>query len=336
MRVFRRALEWMKRHEDEDDETETTATVRKVFYPGCHRHLTAALVFPDVTFVDRDSEVAPLYEEAAAHEYVEANKIYSQDARYRFILHDVERSMDDLLERNSFHLLISLSAGLLVRPCTPYVMTTSPSSHGGGGHLLVNDSHGDARAAFVSGDCWDLRAHWDDETRDFTDAKPDQCFRVYEKTRSQETAVPISVAQVEESVAVGTVSKRSFKKIFEPRFFLFQKKALVNEYKQRFRTNSDTRGKERLYRRCYCKTREAAVRTEQSMRVPCEKRWMNRRECGGCESNGTPDYLVANDEFTIKLHHGARQETTIDCKLRWLYIFLRSFLRFKIPHQCFC
>eukprot|EP00539_Tryblionella_compressa_P006728 CAMPEP_0178770490 /NCGR_PEP_ID=MMETSP0744-20121128/21424_1 /TAXON_ID=913974 /ORGANISM="Nitzschia punctata, Strain CCMP561" /LENGTH=101 /DNA_ID=CAMNT_0020426879 /DNA_START=41 /DNA_END=346 /DNA_ORIENTATION=- len=67
--------------------------------------------------------------------------------------------MERLLELGSFDLLISLSAGLLVQPCTPYV-----ARHG---YLLVNDSHSDARAAFVSGD-WELKAYWDEETKSFS------------------------------------------------------------------------------------------------------------------------------------------------------------------------
>jgi len=208
--VFRQMLEWASKSKIE--EAETTSN-RRVFYPGCHRHLTASLVFPDVTFMDYDSKVEPLYTEAAVKEYVDTNKIYAEDAHYRFICHNVDQTMERLLELGSFDLLISLSAGLLVQPCTPYV-----ARHG---YLLVNDSHSDARAAFVSGD-WELKAYWDEETKSFSDLKLDQCFQV-KKPKSTET-VPISLDQVKESVEVGTVRNRSFKMLFEPRFFIFEKK----------------------------------------------------------------------------------------------------------------
>lgn len=42
------------------DARRLTGAIR-VLYPGCHRHLTANLVFPDVTFIDCDNKVAPLY-----------------------------------------------------------------------------------------------------------------------------------------------------------------------------------------------------------------------------------------------------------------------------------
>jgi len=193
--------------------TTTTTTTARVLYPGCHRHLTAALVFPDVTFVDCDPKVGPLYadDDRAAREFVQANKLYGQDAQYRFHCYDVNQRMPKI--RNDYDLLISLSAGAVAGPCRKYVAK--------GGYLLVNDSHSDARAAFVSGD-WELLAYWDDANRTFTTDNLDRCFQVIEKQSSSSQA--ISAEQVRESVAIGSVSKRSFRLLMEPMFFLFQKK----------------------------------------------------------------------------------------------------------------
>jgi len=184
----------------------------RVLYPGCHRHLTAALVFDNVTFIDCDRKVAPLYSDPVAREYVETNKAYEQDAQYRFYCHDVNNNMPEI-KKQKHDLLISLSAGAIVKPCSQYISQ--------GGYLLVNDSHNDARTAFVSGD-WQLMAYWDDNKDVFSTDDLDRCFQVIQKQSKNTT--PITKEQVEESVAVGTVSKRSFKPLTEPMFFLFQKK----------------------------------------------------------------------------------------------------------------
>ena len=183
----------------------------RVLYPGCHRHLTAALVFPDIQFVDYDSKVAPLYSDPTARDYVETNKEYEEELKYHFFCHDVNNEMKDVAR--DFDLLISLSAGAISGPCSRYVRK--------GGYLLVNDSHSDARMAFVSGD-WKLQAYWDDDTKTFSTDDLDKCFQVKQK-KSRET-LSISKKQVEESVEIGVVSKRSFKMLIDPLFFLFRRK----------------------------------------------------------------------------------------------------------------
>lgn len=189
----------------------TSAT--NVLYPGCHRHLTAALIFPDVTFIDYDRKVAPLYsaEDTVVRDYVDANKLYDQDAQYRFHCYNVNNKMPKISD-HEYDLLISLSAGAIAEPCSRYVPK--------GGYLLVNDSHSDARTAFVSGH-WKPIAYWDDEKNKFITDKLDQCFQVIRK--STEETTPITKEQVEESINVGTIRKRSFKLLMEPMFFLFQK-----------------------------------------------------------------------------------------------------------------
>jgi hypothetical protein len=114
---------------------------------------------------------------------------------------------------HDYDLLISLSAGAIAEPCSKYISRR--------GYLLVNDSHSDARTAFVSGD-WQLLAYWDAEKESFTTDDLKRCFQVIQP-KSKET-VPLTKEQALESIMVGTVSKRSFKLVMEPMFFLFQKK----------------------------------------------------------------------------------------------------------------
>lgn len=185
----------------------------RVLYPGCHRHLTAALVYPDVTFIDYDEKVAPLYspDDSVVRDYVGTNKLYEQESQYRFYCYNVNDKIPKI-ENEGYDLLISLSAGVIVEPCSPYVSK--------GGYLLVNDSHSDARTTFVN-DEWTLVAYWNDETSQFTTDDLDKCFQVVDKSNNM--TLPISKEQVQESIDVGTVSKRSFKLLMEPLFFLFQK-----------------------------------------------------------------------------------------------------------------
>lgn len=146
-----------------------------------------------------------------ARDNVESNKRYEQDAQYRFYCYNVSNKMPKV--DSDYDLLISLSAGAIAEPCSSYFSE--------GGYLLVNDSHSDARIAFVSAD-WQLMAYWDDEKSAFTTDNLDRCFQVIQKG-SEETA-SLSKKQAQESAAIGTKSKRSFKLLVEPMFFLFQKK----------------------------------------------------------------------------------------------------------------
>lgn len=194
-------------------ECQTWTSAQSVLYPGCHRHLTAALVFPVVTFVDNYKQVGSLYSDPAAVAFVEDNKTYDEDARLDFFPYDVNQSMPSLKGR-SYDLLISLSAGLMAEPCAQYVKS--------GGYLLVNDSHCDARSMFLQPQSWKLAAYWDEDKSSFTSEMIHRCFQVY-LPRSKTDFAPISIDQVEESLKVGSISKRSFKMVFEPLFYLFQR-----------------------------------------------------------------------------------------------------------------
>ena len=207
------------------------SAAQRVLYPGCHRHLTASLVFREVVYVDSDQRVASLYgssdkgEDVIRH-YVESNKIYDEPTKYQFFCCDVHdgRRLSKMIsdsgssDAGDFDLLVSLSAGTIAQACTNFVKT--------GGYLLVNDSHSDARTIFVGDNDWELVACWDDDSKTFAMDKLDRCFQVVSTDRSKgakKKFVPMTMEHVQESVAVGTVSKRSFKVLYEPDFFLFRK-----------------------------------------------------------------------------------------------------------------
>jgi hypothetical protein len=198
-------------HLDVFQDAHRLTNASRVLYPGCHRHLTASLVFPDVTYIDCDERVAPIYSDTVAREYVESTKLYDKDAKYRFYNYNVNDNMSNV--GNDYDLLISLSAGLIVDPCSSHVAEN--------GYVLVNDSHSDARMAFVSGE-WQLMAFWDNDASKFITDDVDKCFRVIQKGTDE--TKPITTEQAQESVEIGAKRKRSFKLLMEPMFFLFQKK----------------------------------------------------------------------------------------------------------------
>jgi hypothetical protein len=230
--VFQDAFRWIVESADTASAAATTgnSSTLKVLYPGCHRHLTAALVFANITFVDCDSKVASLFSDPASLEYVETHKLYNEDPRYQFYCYNVNENMPKI-HPNEYDLLISLSSGTMVEPCTTYVK----SGKHNGGYLLVNDAHSDARSAFVSNK-WQLLAYWDDDSRQFRTDRLEQCFQVIAKdaksskkrlssqTENVVNTKPISKEQVQESIAVGTIRKRSFRLLYEPMFFLFRRK----------------------------------------------------------------------------------------------------------------
>lgn len=180
---------------------------KSVLYAGSHRHLTMSLAFPDVLYIDTDERVGDVFSSASAAEYVSENKTYREEHAIAFRCEDYTQLQPD----RKFDLLASLSAGQAAPHCSKHVRK--------GGFILASDAHSDARTALLI-DCWQLFAVWDDEKETFTTDQEtlDRCFRV------RGTGNLISAEQVRESVEVGAVSKRKFKLLTEPMFFLFRKK----------------------------------------------------------------------------------------------------------------
>mmetsp|Transcript_47386 Transcript_47386/g.106507 ORF Transcript_47386/g.106507 Transcript_47386/m.106507 type:complete len:105 (-) Transcript_47386:135-449(-) len=104
-----------------------------------------------------------------------------------------------------------MSSGQVAPYCSRYVRKD--------GFLLVSDAHADARVAFIMKE-WKLLAVWDQSRQEF-DANHqtlERCFKVVG------TGSTISKRQVDESIRIGSLSKRSFKLEFEPMFFLFKRR----------------------------------------------------------------------------------------------------------------
>eukprot|EP00003_Mantamonas_plastica_P017105 TRINITY_DN28528_c0_g1_i1.p1 TRINITY_DN28528_c0_g1~~TRINITY_DN28528_c0_g1_i1.p1 ORF type:complete len:206 (-),score=26.34 TRINITY_DN28528_c0_g1_i1:334-951(-) len=126
---------------------------KKVLYPGCHRHIIpTSLIFQNVTYVDMFKKIAPLFKDEYTMEQIKENKEYEQDPEIRF-LNKSYANLPKSLKDETFDLLISLSAGIVSRPCIRFLKK--------GGILFVNDSHADARAALVHKEmtmigAWDL------------------------------------------------------------------------------------------------------------------------------------------------------------------------------------
>lgn len=203
------------------EEVQTMTKAQRVLYPGAHRHLTTSLVFPHVTYLDYDKKVAELYKDEKAREYIDLNKIYDQESEFDFHICNVlqERHLsDELKEKDQYDLLISLSAGVIAASCTKYIKQ--------GGHLLVNDSHSDARSIFaLNSNDWQLISYWKDNS--FCNGDIDDCFYILPKKKrrivDKVEPRPISKKEVEESISQGTVSKRSFHMIKDSSFYIFRK-----------------------------------------------------------------------------------------------------------------
>ena len=91
-------------------EVQKMARAKRVLYPGCHWHLQASLVFPHVTYVDYNPQVAPFFEDPTVQAWLEEHKIYSETPQLTFQQLNFEHLR---LPPKSFDLLISMSAGVL-------------------------------------------------------------------------------------------------------------------------------------------------------------------------------------------------------------------------------
>jgi hypothetical protein len=182
----------------------------KVLYPGCHRHITASLVFPHVDYVDCDSKVKNVYEDAAVREWILSETKKSPE--WTFTCASFASPLPaGRFSLENYDLVISLSAGLIAKPCAGYLKE--------GGFLLVNDSHGDASAAYVlqnEAARFQLTATWDTDTSSWSTTDLEDYF----VTTKGEV---LSEAQAGEVSRIGSKSKRSFQFRQESPFYLFQK-----------------------------------------------------------------------------------------------------------------
>lgn len=180
---------------------------KTVLYPGCYRHITPSLFFPDVHYVDSDRRVAGIYNDTKAYAFIESNKIYSGKQRIKFTCKDYTTEIQEV---GGVDLLISLSAGLVSKFCGKYVKP--------GGYLFVNDSHSDARTASLDSR-FELVGVYDENLEEFVQDKQELL-----KHFTTVSGEPISQDQVEESIKKSK-ARRHFKLQAESMFYLYRRKA---------------------------------------------------------------------------------------------------------------
>jgi hypothetical protein len=133
-----------------------------VLYAGSYVDIAPSVYFGDVRYVDTDKRAARFFSEAESVRQLVAAKQAQVGCRsggmVRFDHQDYRTPLD--LQERSVTLLISLFAGFISDTCTRYLAT--------GGHLFVNDSHGDASLASLdphyrlvgvmlkTGDCYEM------------------------------------------------------------------------------------------------------------------------------------------------------------------------------------
>lgn len=114
----------------------------RILYPGCYVHITPSLIFPDVTYVDSFRDTYKFYENLEVKEFIEKNRDYKEEARFKFYYQDYFKDLPESLE--SFDVVISLYGGFAGQAVKKYLKKW--------GILVCNDSHGDASIASIDAD----------------------------------------------------------------------------------------------------------------------------------------------------------------------------------------
>jgi hypothetical protein len=110
----------------------------EVIYPGCSVHITPALFFPYVVFVDRDPATIEFFSEfESVLDFVRQHRRYSQTPFIQFIPQDFTKPLP--LRIGQFDLLLSIFTEGVSRACKCYLKT--------GGVLITNNHRNDAMEA---------------------------------------------------------------------------------------------------------------------------------------------------------------------------------------------
>ena len=208
-------------------------TPKRVLYPGCYRHITASLCFSHVEYLDCDEKVSDVYKDEIVCQWVMQQwaRLRSDDGNDKDERDDKPTwnftcaSFDDsnlFFEEASFDLIISLSAGIVSTPCLRYLRDDD------NGYLLVNDSHGDASAAFVNPQLKLVAVYQGSNNNDNDNdaggwTMDTSILHEYFVTTPQ--GIPLAPAQAKQAATIGVKAKRSYKLAKEAPFYLFQKRA---------------------------------------------------------------------------------------------------------------
>lgn len=111
-------------------------------YPGSFVHVTPSFVVPTVVYVDADARGARFFSDPQLLELVRRRREYGPEPTIRFHAQDYEKPLDEPEE--SFDLLVSQYAGFVSRAGKRFLRV--------GGHLVANNSHGDASMAALDPD----------------------------------------------------------------------------------------------------------------------------------------------------------------------------------------
>ena len=207
MPIFRNVREYIAKQQQghDDDGHQSSSTSIRTLYPGSSRHITASLVFDDVTYVDCDTKVRDFFGDSRVLEWVGEHKEYEAESNIEFLCRNFDGTLPNV-PLASFDLLISACAGIVSTPCAKYLKPN--------GYLLVSDAHFDAREACCNTNVFQLVAALDMDGTMREDV---------EGHFTTTNGTPLTQAQVEESKAKPK-ARRSFQLIKEGMFYLFRKK----------------------------------------------------------------------------------------------------------------
>lgn len=111
--------------------------ISSAIYPGSFVHITPSFVFPTVTYIEMDKRAVKFFANPDLEAFIAKRKEYSEKAQIKFYGQDYRKKIEG--EDGKYDLLISQWAGIISKYCKRFLKV--------GGHLLVNNSHGDATMA---------------------------------------------------------------------------------------------------------------------------------------------------------------------------------------------
>ena len=135
MRVYKGLNDW---HLPIFQEVNKIILPKTVLYPGSDKHITASLVFFNVTYVDFNKKLVPFFKDEKVLQWIKENKFYTQDSHLKFFNQNFKKTFE---VDESFDLIISACAGIVSKSCSRYLKI--------GGYFLVSDAHSDARAVYL-------------------------------------------------------------------------------------------------------------------------------------------------------------------------------------------
>lgn len=119
-----------------------TYGLMKVIYPGSFIHISPSFIFSDVVYIDSDKNAKKFFSHNELIPLVNERKEYSEEPKITFLGMSYDNPVEEF--HSQFDLLISQYAGFVSHACKYYLKI--------GGHLLVNNSHGDAGIASIDED----------------------------------------------------------------------------------------------------------------------------------------------------------------------------------------